>query len=103
MLLFSCVFHGALVSDGNECSCGLPLKTRRRLANVPPAAGVQHRGRLSPPIPTGRNYGGESTMSYFTQMAGLAYHNFTFGGRRHGDGHRDHSRQSRAKETEKLG
>src|SRR5579872_2405639 len=24
-----------------------------------------------------RNYSGESTMSYFTQMAGLAYHNFT--------------------------
>jgi potassium-transporting ATPase potassium-binding subunit len=24
-----------------------------------------------------QNYGGESTMSYFTQMAGLAYHNFT--------------------------
>src|SRR5690242_16176763 len=23
-----------------------------------------------------QNYGGESTMSYFTQMAGLAYHNF---------------------------
>src|SRR5690242_11497811 len=24
-----------------------------------------------------QNYGGESTMSYFTQIAGLAYHNFT--------------------------
>src|SRR5258708_35629245 len=24
-----------------------------------------------------QNYSGESTMSYFTQMAGLAYHNFT--------------------------
>lgn len=24
-----------------------------------------------------QNYGGETTMSYFTQMAGLAYHNFT--------------------------
>ena len=28
------------------------------------------------PIPTGRAYSGETTMSYFTQMAGLAYHNF---------------------------
>ena len=27
-----------------------------------------------------QNYGGESTMSYFTQMAGLAYHNFTSAG-----------------------
>jgi K+-transporting ATPase ATPase A chain len=26
-----------------------------------------------------QNYGGESTMSYFTQMAGLAYHNFVSG------------------------
>ncbi len=31
----------------------------------------------SPPTPTGRRYGGESTMSYLTQMAGLAWHNFT--------------------------
>jgi K+-transporting ATPase ATPase A chain len=27
-----------------------------------------------------QNYGGESTMSYFTQMAGLAYHNFVSAG-----------------------
>ncbi len=27
-----------------------------------------------------QNYGGESTMSYFTQMAGLAYHNFASSG-----------------------
>jgi potassium-transporting ATPase potassium-binding subunit len=27
-----------------------------------------------------QNYGGESTMSYFTQMAGLAYHNFASAG-----------------------
>ena len=28
-----------------------------------------------------QNYSGESTMSYFTQMAGLAYHNFALGSR----------------------
>src|SRR5208337_3094793 len=30
--------------------------------------------------PNWQNYGGESTMSYFTQMAGLAYHNFASAG-----------------------
>ena len=29
-----------------------------------------------PPTPTGRTTAGEATMSYLTQMAGLAYHNF---------------------------
>ena len=31
-----------------------------------------------------QNYGGESTMSYFTQMAGLAVHNFLSRSQRHG-------------------
>ncbi len=43
---------------------------RRRtwLSTRPPA---------SPPTPTGRPTRGETTMSYLTQMAGLAWHNFT--------------------------
>ena len=48
----------------------------------------QHFGAVNPPAlafntaasfttnTNWQNYGGESTMSYFTQMAGLAYHNF---------------------------
>ena len=34
------------------------------------------RRSASPPTPTGRPTSGETTMSYLTQMAGLAFHNF---------------------------
>ncbi len=49
----------------------------------------QHLGAVNPPVlafntaasfttnTNWQNYSGETTMSYFTQMAGLAYHNFT--------------------------
>lgn len=38
-------------------------------------AGVQHRGQLLTNT-NWQNYGGESTMAHFTQMAGLAVQNF---------------------------
>ena len=44
------------------CDAGRTWRSTRRLR--------------SPPTRTGRTTAGEATMSYFTQMAGLAYHNF---------------------------
>ena len=38
-------------------------------------------------------YSGESTMSYLSQMAGLAWHNFVVGGARHRDRDRRHPRR----------
>ena len=50
-----------------------PAAPRRRWSRASPSTPP----RASPPTPTGRPIRGESTMSYLTQMAGLAWHNFT--------------------------
>jgi K+-transporting ATPase ATPase A chain len=48
----------------------------QKLANVPPALAFNTAASFTTNT-NWQNYSGESTMSYFTQMAGLAYHNFT--------------------------
>src|SRR5438309_1939675 len=48
----------------------------QKLANVPQALAFNTAASFTTNT-NWQNYGGESTMSYFTQMAGLAYHNFT--------------------------
>ena len=74
MLLFSVV--SMLVLYLMQRAAGIPAaairrssrRCRRRWRSTPP--------RRSRPTPTGRTTRGETTMSYLTQMAGLAYHNF---------------------------
>ena len=51
----------------------------QRLANVPQALAFNTAASFTANT-NWQNYGGESTMSYFTQMAGLAYHNFVSAG-----------------------
>jgi potassium-transporting ATPase potassium-binding subunit len=51
----------------------------QHLANVPPALAYNTAASFTTNT-NWQNYGGESTMSYFTQMAGLAYHNFVSAG-----------------------
>jgi K+-transporting ATPase ATPase A chain len=46
------------------------------MVNVPPALAFNTAASFTTNT-NWQNYSGESTMSYFTQMAGLAYHNFT--------------------------
>ncbi len=53
----------------------LPLNPQK-MVNVPPALAFNTAASFTTNT-NWQNYGGESTMSYFTQMAGLAYHNFT--------------------------
>jgi K+-transporting ATPase ATPase A chain len=48
----------------------------QKLANVPQALAFNTAASFTTNT-NWQNYSGESTMSYFTQMAGLAYHNFT--------------------------
>jgi K+-transporting ATPase ATPase A chain len=48
----------------------------QKMVNVPPALAFNTAVSFTTNT-NWQNYGGESTMSYFTQMAGLAYHNFT--------------------------
>src|SRR5256885_11332118 len=52
----------------------LPLNPQK-LASVPPALAFNTAASFTTNT-NWQNYSGESTMSYFTQMAGLAYHNF---------------------------
>ena len=52
----------------------LPLNPQR-LAAVPPALAFNTAASFTTNT-NWQNYSGESTMSYLTQMAGLAYHNF---------------------------
>jgi potassium-transporting ATPase potassium-binding subunit len=52
----------------------LPLNPQR-LPNVPPALAFNTAASFTTNT-NWQNYSGETTMSYFTQMAGLAYHNF---------------------------
>jgi K+-transporting ATPase ATPase A chain len=47
----------------------------QKMANVPPALAFNTAASFTTNT-NWQNYSGESTMSYFTQMAGLAYHNF---------------------------
>jgi K+-transporting ATPase ATPase A chain len=53
----------------------LPLNPQK-MANVPQALAFNTAVSFTTNT-NWQNYSGESTMSYFTQMAGLAYHNFT--------------------------
>ena len=74
MLLFSGVSMLLLYLIQRVQFC-LPLNPQK-LAGVTPRHWRSILPLRSPPTPTGRLTAGESTMSYFTQMAGLAYHNF---------------------------
>ena len=56
---------------------GLPAVQSAEVRRDPARAWLSTLRHRSPPIPTGRTTAGEVVMSYFTQMAGLAYHNFT--------------------------
>jgi K+-transporting ATPase ATPase A chain len=51
----------------------------QHMANVPQALAFNTAASFTTNT-NWQNYGGESTMSYFTQMAGLAYHNFISAG-----------------------
>src|ERR1700678_2290205 len=73
MLLFSCVSM-ALLYFIERTQHWLPLNPQK-FPNVPPTLAFGTAASFT----TNTNwqaYSGESTMSYLTQMAGLAYHNF---------------------------
>ena len=53
----------------------LPFNPQKMGAVSPPALAFNTAASFTTNT-NWQNYGGESTMSYFTQMAGLAYHNF---------------------------
>src|SRR5258708_3060895 len=74
MLLFSGVSM-ALLYLIQRTQQWLPLNPQK-MVNVPPAVGFNTAASFTTNT-NWQNYSGESTMSYFTQMAGLAYHNFT--------------------------
>ncbi len=74
MLLFSLV--SMIVLYGLERLQGyLPFNPQKFGAVNPPALAFNTAASFTTNT-NWQNYGGESTMSYFTQMAGLAYHNF---------------------------
>ena len=74
MLLFSAV--SMLVLYGLERLQGfLPLNPQKLGAVNSPALAFNTAASFTTNT-NWQNYGGETTMSYFTQMAGLAYHNF---------------------------
>src|SRR6267378_4425613 len=54
----------------------LPWLNPQKFAAVPPVLAFNTAASFTTNT-NWQNYSGESTMSYFTQMAGLAYHNFT--------------------------
>ncbi|HXM99090.1 MAG TPA: potassium-transporting ATPase subunit KdpA [Candidatus Dormibacteraeota bacterium] len=74
MLLFSGVSM-ALLYIIERTQYWLPFNPQK-LANVPPALAFNTAASFTTNT-NWQNYSGESAMSYFTQMAGLAYHNFT--------------------------
>jgi K+-transporting ATPase ATPase A chain len=74
MLLFSGVSM-ALLYIIQRTQHWLPFNPQN-LVNVPPALAFNTAASFTTNT-NWQNYSGESTMSYFTQMAGLAYHNFT--------------------------
>src|SRR6202142_1621760 len=73
MLLFSGVTM-ALLSLIERVQLWLPFNPQK-LVNVPPALAFNTAASFTTNT-NWQNYSGESTMSYLTQMAGLAYHNF---------------------------
>src|SRR5258706_12587201 len=73
MLLFSGVSM-ALLYLIERTQQWLPLNPQK-MVNVPPALAFNTAASFTTNT-NWQNYSGESTMSYFTQMAGLAYHNF---------------------------
>src|ERR1700687_2588155 len=73
MLLFSGVSM-ALLYLIQRTQLWLPLNPQK-LANVPQALAFNTAASFTTNT-NWQNYSGESTMSYLTQMAGLAYHNF---------------------------
>jgi potassium-transporting ATPase potassium-binding subunit len=77
MLLFSVVSMLALYLI-ERVQVWLPWNPQH-LANVPQALAFNTAASFTTNT-NWQNYGGESTMSYFTQMAGLAYHNFASAG-----------------------
>ena len=77
MLLFSAVSMLALYLI-ERVQLWLPFNPQH-LANVPQALAFNTAASFTTNT-NWQNYGGESTMSYFTQMAGLAYHNFASAG-----------------------
>jgi len=75
MLLFSCVSMLLLyVIERIQGLRWMPWNPQH-LANVPPDLAFNTAASFTTNT-NWQNYSGESTMSYFTQMAGLAYHNF---------------------------
>ena len=77
MLLFSVVSMAVLYLM-QRVQLWLPWNPQH-LANVPPALAFNTAASFTTNT-NWQNYAGESTMSYFTQMAGLAYHNFVSAG-----------------------
>ncbi|HTZ75820.1 MAG TPA: potassium-transporting ATPase subunit KdpA [Candidatus Aquilonibacter sp.] len=77
MLLFSAVSMLILYLI-ERVQLWLPLNPQH-LANVPQALAFNTAASFTTNT-NWQNYGGESTLSYFTQMAGLAYHNFASAG-----------------------
>ena len=74
MLLFS-VVSMLLLYLLQRAQGYLPLNPQK-LAAVPPALAFNTAASFTTNT-NWQNYSGETTMSYLTQMAGLAYHNFT--------------------------
>jgi K+-transporting ATPase ATPase A chain len=74
MLLFSGVSM-ALLYLLQRVQLWLPFNPQK-LANVPPALAFNTAASFTTNT-NWQNYAGEAVMSYLTQMAGLAYHNFT--------------------------
>ena len=74
MLLFS-VVSMLLLYLMQRCRCYLPFNPQK-FAGVAAGTWPSTRRLRSPRTPTGKTIPAKSTMSYFTQMAGLAYHNF---------------------------
>jgi len=74
MLLFSLVSMVVLYAM-QRLQAYLPLNPQK-FGAVNPAALAFNTAASFTTNTNWQNYGGESTMSYFTQMAGLAYHNF---------------------------
>ena len=74
MLLFS--LFGVLVTYGIERLQHVLPMNPQKLGAVPPDLAFNTAVSFTTNT-NWQNYGGESTMSYLTQMAGLAWHNFT--------------------------
>jgi len=73
MLLFSAISM-VLLYLIQRAQHWLPFNPQK-MVNVPPALAFNTAASFTTNT-NWQNYSGESTMSYFTQMAGLAYHNF---------------------------